>query len=98
MSFDSNEEFAINIGKKIKKLIDTEFDKYGVDSGYFNFKLTCDLLDESGVPNKTVILIEPCGYKCGFCGVMTYYYLKENAMYVCAECFGKCKGKIYDNK
>lgn len=89
MKLDREEEqFLAEVRKKVDKTIDSLCDKYGFDRAFFNFLLSCEILDNNFRKiNEVDLLKDERGGFCDFCGQKTYFM--EDDIYYCAECYGK---------
>ena len=88
----TNEERKIfqEIKKKVEKVIKNTFEKYGIEQAYFEFKLTCSILDENFHKSEEYTLIdETAKYYCNFCNRETYYYDTALKLYLCPCCYHK---------
>jgi len=93
------QKFLDEVKEKVDELIDVLCDKYGYDRAYFNFVLSCDILDSNFQKVDEVVLIDDTDYGfCVFCHQKTYFSDGEN--YYCAKCYGLMKnsGKEKSNR
>ena len=87
------ELFYNNLKRKLQKVIDRHFDKYGYDQAYFDIKVTIRELDEVFSPQTEFTLLDTGEHPlCAFCGKPTSYYCAKEGLFVCADCYSKiCK-------
>ena len=85
-----DDEFLVEVKNEIEKMIDEIADKMGIDTSYYEFKLTCNTLTEDYEKLSSFVLYEMKNQSfCTFCGTETYYYDSKKQMHLCAGCCGK---------
>jgi len=83
----NEEDFLRKLGKKIDKLIDKEFDRFGIDRAYYAFHLDVDILNDEFNKIREYTLIDDNDFAfCKFCRAKTYYYSDELQGYICPAC------------
>jgi len=88
------ELFFIKLGEKIDNLIDKEFDKEMIERGYYEFVVKVDILDESFRKKEELTILDTREqHYCLFCKKESHYYCNEEGGFLCAECYGKIKGR-----
>ena len=86
------QKFLNEVKNRVDNLIDKICDEYGFDRAFFEFKLSCSIMNEDFDKYDEVELIndEKPGY-CEFCRQKTFFY--ENGYYYCPECYKKLINK-----
>lgn len=84
------QKFLNRVAVAVDKAIDRIFDKEGLDRAYFNFNLTCSILDSSltGKLAEYTLIDDNEGFCC-FCGVKSLYHSPLIDANVCPECLRK---------
>ena len=93
-----DDNFLHNVTEMIEREIKKIAEHEGEDLDYYEFKLTCNILNENSEIIENLVLYEKVhdGY-CTFCGKKTYYYDSKKQMHLCADCYGKIlknEGKV----
>lgn len=88
------EKILVSIAKKVDILIDKEFDRIGIDRGYFDFDLNVKILSlDFQIMEKRTLLTGSKSF-CSFCEQETSFYDRSRDIYLCASCFSK----VYPSK
>ena len=83
------EKILTSIARRVDTLIDKEFDRFGIDRGYFDFDLSVKILSiDFQIMEKRTLLTGSKSF-CSFCEKETSFYDRTKDIYLCAECFSK---------
>ena len=84
------EKFLLELGEKIDKLIDKEFEKRLIDRAFFDFLVKVNIFNDSFEKFKELTILDTREqHFCMFCRKEAHYYYEKEHGYLCAECYSK---------
>ncbi len=94
-----DDNFLSNIADTVERQIEKIADHEGVDLAFYEFKLTCNILNSETfeIMERLVLYEKAHNCFCIFCGTKTYFYDNKKQMHLCADCYGKIlknEGKV----